>query len=130
VETDLLPAAREHGVGVIVFSPLASGLLSSRYLNGIPADSRAAQDAIASPRLRTQLESGEMVGKLRSLNELAEARGQSLAQMALAWILRLPEITSVLMGASRVEQVEQNVAALANLEFSPEELAKIEAILS
>ncbi|MGC3990138.1 MAG: aldo/keto reductase [Chthoniobacteraceae bacterium] len=130
VETDLLPSAHEHGVGVIVFSPLASGLLSSRYLNGIPADSRAAQDAIASPRLRAQLESGEMAGKLRALNDLAAARNQSLAQMALAWILRLPEITSVLMGASRVEQIEQNVAALANLEFSPEELAKIEAILA
>jgi len=130
VETDLLPSAREHGVGVIVFSPLASGLLSSRYLDGIPADSRAAQDAIASPRLRAQLESGEMTAKLRALNEIAAARGQSLAQMALAWILRLPEITSALIGASRVEQIEQNVAALANLEFSPEELAKIESILA
>jgi L-glyceraldehyde 3-phosphate reductase len=130
IETDLLPAVREHGVGVIVFSPLASGLLSSRYLDGIPADSRAAQDAIASPRLRAQLESGEMVGKLRALNDIAAARGQSLAQMALAWILRLPEITSVLMGASRVEQIEQNVATLANLEFSTEELAKIEKLLA
>jgi L-glyceraldehyde 3-phosphate reductase len=129
IEADLLPVARKHGFGVIVFSPLASGLLSDRYLNGIPKDSRAMQDAIASPRLRQQLESGEMVTKLRALNEIAAARGQSLAQMALAWILRLPEITSALIGASRVEQIEQNVAALSNLQFSADELRRIEALL-
>jgi L-glyceraldehyde 3-phosphate reductase len=129
IEPDLLPVARKHGFGVIVFSPLASGLLSDRYLNGIPPDSRAMQDAIASPRLRHQLESGEIVKKLRGLNEIAAARGQSLAQMALAWILRLPEITSALIGASRVEQIEQNVAALSNLQFSADELQRIEALL-
>ncbi len=129
IEPDLLPVARKHGFGVIVFSPLASGLLSDRYLNGIPPDSRAMQDAIASPRLRHQLESGEIVKKLRALNEIAAARGQSLAQMALAWILRLPEITSALIGASRVEQIEQNVAALSKLQFSTDELQRIEALL-
>ncbi|MEA3186494.1 MAG: L-glyceraldehyde 3-phosphate reductase [Chthoniobacter sp.] len=129
IETDLLMAAQEHGFGIIAFSPLASGLLTSKYLDGIPADSRAMQDAIASPRLQTQLADGTMIQRLRRLNEMANARGQSLAQMAIAWILRLPEITSVLVGASRMQQIEDNVAALANLEFSSEELGEIDAIV-
>ncbi len=129
IEADLVPVSRELGIGIIPFSPLASGLLTDKYLHGIPEGSRAMQDAIATPRLRSQLGNEMLVGKLQALNELARRRGQSLAQMALAWILRLPEITSVLIGASRVEQIEQNVAALNNLSFSADELAEIERIL-
>lgn len=128
IEADLVPAAKEHGVGLIAFSPLASGLLTARYLDGIPADSRAMQDAIASPRLRAQLADGSIQQRLRELHEIAQARGQTLAQMAVAWILRLPEITSVLIGASRVEQIEENIAALENLIFSDDELRRIDEI--
>jgi L-glyceraldehyde 3-phosphate reductase len=130
IEGDLLPAAREHGFGIIPFSPLASGLLTARYLDGIPADSRAMQDAIAAPRLRQQIEEGSILTRLRTLDAIAQRRGQSLAQMALAWILRLPEVTSALIGASRVSQIEDNVAALDNLAFSGDELREIEAALS
>jgi len=131
IEPDLLPVASELGVGVIVFSPLASGLLTSKYLHGIPPDSRAATDFLSGNRLRDDLlESGALVNKLRALNTLAERRGQSLAQMALAWVLRRPEITSALIGASRIEQIEDNVAALSNLAFSAEELAEIDRVLS
>jgi len=130
IETDLVPTARELGVGIIPFSPLASGLLTDRYLNGIPEGSRAMQDAIASPRLRDQIHNESVVAKLRQLNSLAQTRDQSLAQMALAWIMRLPEITSILIGASRVEQIEQNVAALKNPTFTFDELATIEQILA
>ena len=99
------------------------------YLNGIPADSRAATDFYSGNNVRKRVESGELLGKLRKLNDIAAARGQSLAQMALAWILRLPEITSALIGASKVSQIEDNVAALSNLEFSAEELQSIEDLL-
>ncbi len=129
IESDLLPAVREYGVGVIAFSPLANGLLTSRYLNGIPEDSRAMQDAIASPRLNKLIADGSMVHRLRQLDEIAQARGQTLAQMALAWILRWPEITSVLIGASRVQQIEENVAALTNLQFTEDELWRIGEIV-
>jgi L-glyceraldehyde 3-phosphate reductase len=129
IETDLIPVAGELGVGVIAFSPLANGFLTSKYLNGIPADSRAATDFYSGNNVRKRVESGELLGKLRKLNDIAAARGQSLAQMALAWILRLPEITSALIGASKVSQIEDNVAALSNLEFSAEELQSIEDLL-
>ncbi|MGH7958548.1 MAG: aldo/keto reductase [Opitutaceae bacterium] len=129
IEDDLLPVARECEFGVIVFSPLANGLLTAKYLGGIPEDSRAATDFWSSQKVREGLESAELLEKLRQLNAVAAARGQSLAQMALAWILRLPEITSALIGASRVSQIEENVAALANLHFSGEELNRIEEIL-
>ena len=129
VETDLLPVARKRHFGIIVFSPLANGFLTSKYLNGIPADSRAATDFWSGGLVKAKAESGELVAKLRKLNDVAMARGQSLAQMALAWLLRFPQITSALIGASKVSQVEENVAALSNLEFSTEELKKIDEIL-
>jgi len=129
IEGDLLPVTRETGVGVIAFSPLANGFLTSKYLNGIPADSRAATDFYSGNNVRKRAESGELLDKLRELNEIAKARGQSLAQMTLAWTLRLPEITSALIGASRVSQIEENVAALSNLEFTGDELQRIEEIL-
>ena len=129
IEDDLLPVAREFGLGVIAFSPLANGLLTKKYLGGIPEDSRAATDFYSGGNVRRQLANHELLEKIRALNAIAEKRGQSLAQMALAWILRLPEITSALIGASRVSQIEENVAALQNLAFSDNELAAIEQTL-
>jgi len=129
IEADLLPVAKRHGFGIIAFSPLASGLLTDKYLDGIPAGSRATQDAIATPRLLRELGNEAGVTRLRALAQLARGRGQSLAQMALAWVLRLPEVTSALIGASRVEQVEQNVAALDNLKFDPDELRRIDELV-
>jgi L-glyceraldehyde 3-phosphate reductase len=127
IEDELLDVLKEEGIGCIVFSPLAQGLLTDRYLDGIPEGSRAAKphgflkpDDISAARL----------ARVRKLNEVAQARGQTLAQMALAWILRHESMTSVLVGASRVSQVEDNVAALNKLEFAPEELALIEKILT
>ncbi len=127
VENGLLDVLGEEGVGAIAFCPLAQGLLTDRYLQGIPSGSRASKphgflkkDDINEHRL----------AQMRNLNVLAAKRGQSLAQMALAWVLRDGRMTSALIGASRVEQIEQNVAALANLSFTAEELAGIDAILS
>ena len=123
IEGELLDTLGELGIGCIVFSPLAQGMLSDKYLHGIPAGSRAAtQDSALSPDLITD----EALEKIRGLNEIAAARGQSLAQMALAWTLRDPRITSALIGASSVEQLEANVAALERLDFSPDELAAID----
>ncbi|MFF8731855.1 L-glyceraldehyde 3-phosphate reductase [Streptomyces sp. NPDC015171] len=123
IETDgLLDTARDEGFGVIGFTALAQGLLTGRYLDGIPQDSRAAQG--------TSLDSGwltdDMRDRLRALNDIAARRGQTLAQLALAWALRDERVTSLVIGASRVEQLEQNVAALENLGFSDEELAEID----
>ena len=126
IEEGLQDVLEKNGVGSIVFSPLAQGMLSDKYLNGIPKDSRAGG---ASVFLSEKNLMPELVDKLRKLNEVAARRGQSLAQMALAWVLRGGRVTSALIGASRVSQVEDSVAALNNLEFSPEELADIEAIL-
>lgn len=127
IEKDLLPHTQRAGTGVIAFVPLASGLLTDKYLSGaIPPDSRAALSWGAEQAKRRL--TSERLATLRQLNDLAGARGQSLAQMALAWILRLPSITSALIGASKVEQIEENVAALRNLEFSPEELARIDQL--
>ena len=127
IEWDLLPQTERAGTGVIPFVPLASGLLTDKYLGGdIPAESRAAQrwgKAWVEQNLNP-----ERRAVLRALNELAHARGQTLAQMALAWILRLPTITSALIGASSVQQIEENVAALDNPAFSEEELARIDAL--
>jgi L-glyceraldehyde 3-phosphate reductase len=122
IEPELLDVLEDEGVGCIVFSPLAQGMLSDKYLDGIPAGSRASRAATLSP----DLISAEAVEKIRALNELAHARGQTLAQMALAWTLRDPRVTSALAGASRVEQLEDNVAALERLDFSEEELAEID----
>jgi len=122
IEDGLLDALGELGVGCICFSPLAQGMLTSKYLGGIPAGSRASRNESFSPDLLTE----ETVEKLRGLNEIAEARGQSLAQLALAWVLRDARITSALLGASSVEQLQANVAALDRLELGEEELAEIE----
>jgi L-glyceraldehyde 3-phosphate reductase len=127
IEWDLLPQTERAGTGVIAFSPLASGLLTDKYLGGdIPAASRAAEKW-GSAWVRENL-TPERLAALRQLNELARARGQTLAQMALAWILRLPAVTSVLIGASSVQQVEENVAALSNLTFSDDELRRIDEL--
>jgi L-glyceraldehyde 3-phosphate reductase len=122
IEPELLDVLAEEGIGCIVFSPLAQGMLSDKYLDGIPEGSRASRPATLSPSLITE----QALEKIRALNEIASARGQSLAQMALAWTLRDPRITSALAGASRIEQLEANVGALERLDFTDEELAEID----
>jgi len=122
IEQDLLNALGEEGVGCIVFSPLAQGLLTDKYLAGVPAGSRASRPGTLSQELL----SGETLAKIRALNEVAMRRGQTLAQMALAWTLRDARVTSALVGASSVAQLEQNVAALNSLDFSADELAEID----
>jgi L-glyceraldehyde 3-phosphate reductase len=126
VEDGLLDVLAERGIGCIPFSPLAQGLLTDRYLKGIPADSRAA-----NPHgfLQKEQVTAELVAKSQQLNKLAHERGQTLAQMALAWLLHKPQITTVLIGASSVAQLEQNLGCLKNQNFSKEELAAIEVIL-
>jgi len=127
IEWDLLPQTIQAGTGVIVYCPLASGLLTDKYLGGdIPAESRAAQKW-GKEWVANNLGADRRAALLR-LNDLAQQRGQSLAQMALAWILRLPGITSALTGASSVRQIEENVAALASLDFSADELAQIDKL--
>ena len=123
IEPELLDALEDEGIGCIAFSPLAQGMLTDRYLDGIPPDSRAGREGTAlSPSRLTE----EALAKVRALNEIASARGQSLAQLSLAWVLRDPRVTSALIGASSVAQLEQNVAALDRLELSPDELDEIE----
>jgi L-glyceraldehyde 3-phosphate reductase len=122
IEPGLLDALGELGVGCIGFSPLAQGMLTSKYLDGIPAGSRAAANTSLSPDLLTD----KALAKIRSLNEIAAGRGQSLAQMALAWTLRDPRMTSTLVGASSVAQLEDSLGALARLDFSDDELAEID----
>ncbi|MFF6814161.1 L-glyceraldehyde 3-phosphate reductase [Streptomyces sp. NPDC012403] len=123
IETDgLLDVAQEEGFGIIGFTALAQGMLTGRYLNGVPRDSRAAAGKSLNPEWLTD----DMLHRLRALNDIAARRGQTLAQMALAWALRDPRVTSLVIGASRTEQLEQNVAALENLGFSDEELAEID----
>ena len=126
IEDGLLSVLEEEGIGCIVFSPLAQGMLTDRYLQGIPDDSRAAKSATF---LRREDVTDARLTQVRALNQVAQSRGQSLAQMALAWNLRHPQVTSVLVGASKVSQIEGNVAALANLEFAAGELEAIERIL-
>ena len=123
-EEGLLDVLGNEGVGCIVFSPLAQGLLSDRYLKGIPEDSRAARNLF----LKKQ-DTEATMAKVQALNKIARARGQSLAEMAVAWVLRDPRVTSALVGTSKVSQVDDNVAALKNLKFSAEELKKIDGIL-
>jgi len=125
-EEGLLDALDELQVGSIAYSPLEQGLLTGRYLDGIPADSRAASD---SPFLTSDAVTEELVGKLRALNEVAQSRGQTLAQLALAWVLRGGRVTSALVGASSPQQLEDSVAAVRNLDFDAEELARIDAIV-
>jgi L-glyceraldehyde 3-phosphate reductase len=122
IEPELLDALGELGVGCIVFSPLAQGMLTDKYLDGIPEGSRASRPTSLSPDLLTD----DALAKIRALNEIATRRGQTLAQMALAWTLRDPRVTSALIGASSVAQLEDNVAALDNLGFTEEELAEVD----
>ena len=125
-EEELFDVLEKEGVGAIVFSPLAQGLLSDRYLKGIPEDSRAARDFF----LRKRDVSESVVAKVNALNQLARQRGQSLAEMAVAWVLRDPRVTSALVGTSKVSQVDDNVAALKNIKFSAEELRTIDGVLA
>jgi L-glyceraldehyde 3-phosphate reductase len=122
IERDLLNVLGEEGIGSIVFSPLAQGLLTDRYLNGVPPGSRASQSGSLSKETLTD----ETLSKVRALNQVAQGRGQTLAQMALAWTLRDQRVTSALVGASSVAQLEQNVGALDKLEFSTDELMEID----
>jgi L-glyceraldehyde 3-phosphate reductase len=123
IEEDLLDTVGELGIGVIAFSPLAQGLLTDRYLDGVPADSRAAQGKSLSTDMLTE----DTLRHVRALSEIAKQRGQSVAQLAIAWTLRDERVTSALIGASSVEQLEQNLAAQRNLGFTEEELAAIDA---
>jgi L-glyceraldehyde 3-phosphate reductase len=126
IEKDLSRVLVDEGIGGIAFCPLAQGLLTNRYLNGIPPDARAARD----PRfLKPEHVTEDKLVRLRKLDALAKARGQSLAQLALVWVLRNPAITSALIGASKVSQIEENLAALKNLTLSKDELASIDRIL-
>lgn len=126
VEGGLLDVLKEEGIGCIAFSPLAQGMLTDKYLDGIPEGSRASKPhGFLKPTNITP----EKLERVRQLNELAKARGQTLAQMALAWVLRHPTMTSVLIGASKVAQIEDAVGTLEHLQFSDEELQRIDAIL-
>lgn len=129
VEGGLLDVLEQNGVGCIPFSPLAQGVLTNKYLKGIPADSRASSHR-GNGAIEEDAVSEDTINKVRQLNELAEARGQNLAQMALAWILKDPRITSVLIGASKPAQVLDSIGCLANYSFSEEELSKINSILA
>ncbi len=122
VEEDLLDVLGREGVGCIAFSPLAQGMLTDRYLNGVPADSRAAQGRFLTTDMLTE----QNMTHVRALSDMAQQRGQTLAQMALAWAMRDPRVTSVLIGASSVRQLEQNVGALGNADFTASELADID----
>jgi len=122
VEQNVLPLAEEHGVGFIAFSPLAQGLLSDKYIHGIPENSRAAH---SYGFLQKNQITPEVVTKISRLNEIAAQRGQSLAQMALAWCLRTPEVNSVIVGASSVKQLQDNIDAIQNTSFSNDELWRI-----
>jgi L-glyceraldehyde 3-phosphate reductase len=122
IEPELLEVLEDEGIGCIVFSPLAQGLLTDRYLAGVPEGSRASRPGSLSQKMLTE----ENLARIRALNEIAKRRGQSLAQMALAWTLRNPVVTSALVGASSVAQLEQNVASLNKLEFSAGELEEID----
>ena len=125
IENDLLPVLGEEGVGCIAFCPLAQGLLTDKYLHGIPSDSRAGKP---TGYLRPAHVTDEKLAKVRKLLEIAVKRGQSLAQMSLAWTLRDGRVTSALIGASKVEQIEENVKALEKPDFTVEEIKAIDAI--
>ena len=127
IEPQLLDVLAQEGIGCIPFSPLAQGLLTDRYLAGIPADARAGKP---HGFLKADRITPEVLAKIQKLHAVAQARGQSLAQMALAWVLRDPRVTTALIGASKVAQLENNLATLENLAFAPAELAQIDAILA
>ena len=126
IEADLLDTLGEQGVGCIAFTPLAQGLLTDKYLKGVPQDARVNRPGGGS--LKSEHLSPENLARVQGLNEIAQARGQSLAQMALAWVLRDKRLTSALIGASRPEQIRENVAALQRLDFTTEELAAIDQL--
>ncbi|MFI3266892.1 MAG: aldo/keto reductase [Rikenellaceae bacterium] len=126
-EPHLLPLLGEKGVGMIAFSPLAQGMLTNKYLGGVPSDSRAAKD---TGNLQVSAITPEVLSKVKALNDIAAQRGQSLAQMAIAWLLRDSRVSSVLIGASSVKQLDDNLDATKCIEFSEQELSQIEAILS
>ncbi len=127
IENGLQEVLHENGVGSIAFCPLEQGLLTNKYISGIPSDSRAAK---ANTFLNEDRVTEDVISKVKQLNEIAQSRGQNLAQMALAWVLREGKVTSALIGASRVSQIEENVEALSNLSFSDNELSEIERILA
>jgi L-glyceraldehyde 3-phosphate reductase len=127
IEPSLLNTLTQEGMGCIVFSPLAQGQLTNRYLDGLPADSRAVKSGVF---LKPEQITPEKITKIHALNEVAQHRSQTLAQMAIAWVLRHPGMTSALIGASRPDQISDCAGALQNLSFSPEELASIDQILS
>lgn len=122
----LMDTLENEGMGAIAFSPLAKGVLTNRYLDGIPNDSRAGK---GGPFLRPDDITDEVLGKVSKLNDIAQKRGQKLSQMAIAWLLKDSRVTSVLVGASKVSQIEDNIETLSNMNFTPEELAQIEVIL-
>ena len=122
IEDGLLDAIGDEGVGCITFSPLAQGMLSDKYLNGIPEGSRASRDTSLSPKLLTD----ENLARIRALNGMAKKRGQTLAQMALAWTLRDARVTSTLIGVRSVDQLEDSLGAIKNLQFTAEELAEVD----
>jgi L-glyceraldehyde 3-phosphate reductase len=122
IEQELLAVLAELGMGCIAFSPLAQGMLTAKYLRGVPQDARAAKGASLDPKMLTE----ENLARVRALDGIARERGQSLAQMALAWTLRDPRVTSALIGARNVEQLDDSLDALKHLAFSPDELARIE----
>jgi L-glyceraldehyde 3-phosphate reductase len=127
IEDGLLDVLAEEGIGCIAFSPLAQGLLTNKYLHGIPDDSRAAKP---HGFLKPDQITPEKLSQIEALNKVAQARGQTLAQLALAWVLRHAGMTSALIGASRVDQIDDNIAALKNLNFADDELKAINAILA
>ncbi|HQL09299.1 aldo/keto reductase [Oligosphaera ethanolica] len=127
IENGLLPTLESEGMGCIAFSPLAQGVLTAKYLQGIPEQSRAARP---TGFLKVEQVTEDKIAKVRQLNDLAQQRGQTLAQMALAWVLRHPQMTSALVGASRPSQIEDCVGALQNLAFGNDELARIDSILA
>ena len=127
IERELLPAARDNGVGVVAFSALSQGLLSEKYLQGVPESSRATKRWSSAQR---EAITPAVVEKLRKLNAIAQARGQSLPQMAIAWTLRSPEVTTALIGASDIDQIEENAQALEKLDFAEDELREIDTILA
>jgi L-glyceraldehyde 3-phosphate reductase len=122
IEDELLDVIEKKGVGSIVFSPLAQGMLTDKYLNGVPEDSRAAQDGFFQKSFLSE----ETLGHVRTLNEIASGRGQSLAQMAIAWVLRDPRVTSALIGTRNVKQLEDSLGALRRLDFTDDELTAID----
>jgi L-glyceraldehyde 3-phosphate reductase len=127
IERDVIGTARDNGVGIVAFSPLAQGLLSTRYVDGVPDESRVGKTWTDEQRERL---TPQLLAKVRQLNEIAKARGQTLPQMAIAWTLRNPEVTTALIGVSDVDQLEENAKAVENLAFSDEELRRIETILA